>query len=327
MIMTTPGILAALSTGPRRNAQRAAEGRRIREARGRATIERSVTRSTMNKLRTKADGVRREAAERDALSPLYPQTSAGVRKSTEEFGRLADDMVLARAHGAAAQVAYESAELEHAWFRRKVAKEDAGGRAVVAELAHGLRDVVAPGYTVTRQWRREPGEPMEVIDSYTVSKSRARSLIAAWLKSPNGWVLRDTDDRLFAATPTTVLEMVPSTMAPPHAEGDVLRAALEAYGFPVYDDGEGGFTWLAVPLDPSMAEGDVYQGTHLRINSGEQVDRVASLHDDVWSTSVYDAEGDYVTTLDPAPAGSSVAEDSAFCAALVAAYAALVSPK
>ncbi|MFI9052481.1 hypothetical protein [Streptomyces sp. NPDC053427] len=325
--MTSPGVLAALPTRLRRDAQRKAEKRRIREALDFATLERTATRTTMNKLRTKADGVRREAAERDELSALYPQTSAEVQKDTEEFRRLADTMAAAGAHGAAAEVAYESAGLERAWFRRKAAKEDAGGRAVVAELATGVRDVVAPGYAVTHLWRREPGKPMELIDTHMVSKSRARSLIAAWFKSENGWVLRDTDDRLFVATPTTVLELVPTDMAPPHTEGDVLRAALESYGFPAYDDSEGGFTWLAVPLDPSTGEDDVYRGAHLRISAGEQADRVASLHDEVWGASVYDADGDYVTTLDGAPAGSSLAEDSAFCASLVAAYARLVSPK
>ncbi|WP_433860248.1 hypothetical protein [Streptomyces kronopolitis] len=324
--MTSPGVLAALPTRLRREAQRKAEQRRIRDARRLATIERAATRMTMNKLRTKADGVRREAAEQDTLSPLYPPT-AKVRKDREEFSRLADAMAVASAHGAAAQVAYESAELEHAWFRRKAAKEDAGGSAIAAELAHGLRDVVAPGYAVTQLWRREPGKPMEVIDTHLVSRSRARSLISAWFRSSDGWVLRDSDDRLFVATPTMVLELVPTDMAPPQTEADVLRAALESYGFPAFDDSEGGFTCLAVPLDPSTAEIDVYRGTHLRISSGEHADRVASLHDEVWGASVYGADGDYVTTLDAAPAGSTVAEDSAFCAGRVAAYAALVTPK
>ncbi|MGW7089997.1 hypothetical protein ACWGH2_41810 [Streptomyces sp. NPDC054871] len=325
--MSSPGVLAALSTRPRRDAQRAAEKRRISEARHVAHNERAATRAALNKLRTKAEGLRHEAAERAELSGLYPRSSVEAHQDAEEARSLAQAMTVARAHGAAAQVAYESAELEDAWFRRKAATEDAGGHAIVAELAHGLRDVVAPGYAVTQLWWRDPGKPMELIETRMVSKRRARSLIVAWFKSPNGWVLRDVDDRLYVATPTMVLELVPTDMAPPHTEGDVLRAALEVYGFAAYDDTEGGHTWLAVPLDPSATEEAPYCGTHLRISSGEHADRVASLHDDVWSASVYDDDGEYVTTLDVAPNGSSVAEDSLFCAAAVAAYAALLSPK
>ncbi|MFD3815217.1 hypothetical protein ACFWRZ_09125 [Streptomyces rubiginosohelvolus] len=316
--MSTPGVLATLTTKPRRDAQRAAEKRRLADLRAWTSSELATARATLNTLRTKADGVRREGAERRALRSLYPQTIPIL--PTEDSG-LADALALASAHGAAARVAHESAELEYAGLRRRTAKENAGGRAA-AELAHGRRDVVAPGYVVAQLWQDGTGSSMDPYDTWTVSKTRARSLIGAWMKAPNGWVLRDTDDRLFVATPTMVLELVPTDTAAPHTEGDALIAALAEYNLPALLDTEGGFTWIAVPLNPEHSVDDAYTGPHVRISSGERADRTASRHDEVWGASVYGANAEYVDTLDPAPAGSSLAEDSALCASRIAAYAA-----
>ncbi|MFD7764112.1 hypothetical protein [Streptomyces microflavus] len=317
--MSSPSELATMATKPRRDAQRAAEKQRLIDLRTRISAELATTRATVNTLRSKADSEQREAAEQRALRMLYPQTSP--LPPSEVSADLAEAIALASAHGAAARAAYESAELEYAWFRRHTATQRAGRKPGAAEMAHGRRDVVAPGYVVSQLRRRGADSPMAAIDTWTVSKTRARSLIGAWMRSETGWVLRDDDERLFVATPKMVLEFLPTDVAPPHTEGDVLRAALESYAFPSFLDHEGGCTWIVVPLDPQRSVDDAYQGAHVRISSGERADRVASQHDEVWGASVYDADAGYVTTLDPAPAGSSLAEDSAICASRIATYA------
>lgn len=103
-------------------------------------------------------------------------------------------------------------------------------------------------------------------------------------------------------------------------EADTLRAALRALGFSVYEDGDGGFTWLVVPLAKDTAEEDMHSGLHFRIASGERADRPAAEHEEPWTAHVYDGNGNYVDLL-RAPAGLSLAEESALCARAVNDYA------
>ncbi|MFV8133172.1 hypothetical protein [Streptomyces syringium] len=103
-------------------------------------------------------------------------------------------------------------------------------------------------------------------------------------------------------------------------EADILRAELSRHGYPAYDGGEGGFTWLVVPIDPSIPEEDVYLTPHFRISSGEHAHRPVPEHDEPWGASLYDGHGEYVETLKAAPEGTAVHEDSAHCARTIAAY-------
>jgi hypothetical protein len=193
-----------------------------------------------------------------------------------------------------------------------------------AEPVRDLRNLdqlmSAPGYKVLRSRPKVPtadgawfaDEPL------TLNQARARRLVEAWVGPMDAFLLRAPDDRLYVVTDRVHTELIPTTIEPPHTEGDVLRAALHVYGLPAYEDGESGVTWLAVPQDPATAERDVYKGPHFRISCGEHTDRVASAHDDAWGASLYDADGEYVETLDASPPGSTLAEDSAHCARAVA---------
>ncbi|MFD0352974.1 hypothetical protein ACFVHW_04380 [Streptomyces sp. NPDC127110] len=125
----------------------------------------------------------------------------------------------------------------------------------------------------------------------------------------------------------TRLELEPTDIAPPATEGEALRAALAVYGFPAYDDDEGGFTWLVVPAAADTPEDEAYAGLHFRIASGEHAERPASGHDQPWGASLYDDEGEYVTTLNSAPAGTTLAEDCAHIARAIANYSTTAKPR
>ncbi|WP_141747660.1 hypothetical protein [Streptomyces nanshensis] len=173
---------------------------------------------------------------------------------------------------------------------------------------------------------RGPATPWKKCDPITVPRPRARSIVSAWTRERQAHALQDRDGRLFLALPAVQLELAPCKVAPP-TEGKALRAALAAgYGFPAYDDGEGGFSWLAVPLDPNRSWTGTYEALHFRVSSGERADRPASEHPAVWGASLYDAEADYVTTLASAPEGSTLAEDCAHVARAIAQYARAVHP-
>lgn len=75
------------------------------------------------------------------------------------------------------------------------------------------------------------------------------------------------------------------------------------------------------PLDPDATAADTYAGLHFRIASGEVCDRPASAHDEPRGLSVYDAGGNFVTILGPAPGGATLAQGCAHAARSVAQYA------
>ncbi|MGW0562847.1 hypothetical protein ACWDZ4_20065 [Streptomyces sp. NPDC003016] len=294
-----------------------------------ATTQRDAARKALNTLRGKIEHGRRQAAERSALLPLYPpsvQAAGEAERAAEGLKELQVCVAYATAVGAAAQVAHESAELELAWFERIGNKP--GGLSPHGEAAL-LRGSVktaatAPGYELAQlhpEWRARGG-PWQETDRRVISQSRARSLLAAWMGHWEAWVLHDVIGRLFVATPNMRLELTPTDLKPTPTEGDALSAALGAYCYPAYADGEGGFTWIVVPLDPSTPERDTYKGLHFRISSGEHADRPASGHDETWGASLYDGNGEYIDTLDTAPASLTLAQDSAHCAQAIAEYAA-----
>ncbi|MFD0386490.1 hypothetical protein ACFQ2B_40555 [Streptomyces stramineus] len=103
-------------------------------------------------------------------------------------------------------------------------------------------------------------------------------------------------------------------------EADVLRGALSTYGISAYDGGEGGATYLVVPFNPHADEDSARLEPHFLVSSGEDAHRLMAGHDEPWSASLYDGNGDYVDTLDTAPGGLTLVEDSAHCARAIAVY-------
>ncbi|MER7761566.1 hypothetical protein [Streptomyces sp. NPDC097619] len=207
--------------------------------------------------------------------------------------------------------------------RNTVLPEATGPDACRAEvLRHGASAVNAPWYTVTvlRCWWKS-GTPWRRNDYGIVHRSRARSILAAWAGQPGTHLLRDGHGRFYVARSSVCLELEPTDIAPPATEGEALRAALAVHGFPAYDDGDRGFTWLVVPVDPGASEDEAHGGLHFRISSGEHADRPAHAHDEPWGASLYD-HAEYVTTLDAAPAGATLAEDCAHIAGAIASYSA-----
>ncbi|MFI1312903.1 hypothetical protein ACH4TS_22575 [Streptomyces albidoflavus] len=105
-------------------------------------------------------------------------------------------------------------------------------------------------------------------------------------------------------------------------EADVMSAALRAHGYPAYLYEDGGFTALAVPLNPTVREGDVPDHPHVLIASGERADRLIAEHDEPWSASLFKGGHAFVDVLFAGDPAHSISEDARRCAAAVVDYAA-----
>lgn len=329
--MTTPDFLAHLPTAPRRHAQEIWLRTRLTETANLANSQRADSGAALGRLNNELDRLTTEAQRLESRSLLYPHDAEREQRRVEVTARLAElerEQPYAAALHAAATVDYMSATLEMAWLDRRHSTEVRPGNASADVVWRRPADVAtAPGYTVTvLRPGRKPGDPWRETDAGTVRGSRVRRILSAWAQNPQAYVLRDRHGRLYVAHPDRRLTLEPADLAPPSTEGDALRAALAAYGFPAADDGEGGHTWLVVPVDPCTPAADAYGGLHFRISSGEDADRPASEHDEPWGASLYDANGEYKTTLDAAPEGSTLAEDCAHIARAIAEYA-LTAPR
>lgn len=328
--MTTPGILAHLPTSARRRALDTIERSRLNRAVSAARGERAAA---GEERRTLTDALHKKHVEEQKLRsrlPLYPQSTKDDQYLVELGVQVVEserELSYAVARHEAAKIVMQSAELELAWLDRPQPGSTGPDRrpgALVIPLWHHAETeaaVTSPGYTVTVFSSGGAGVPWRAGEPVGVRRSQARDILFAWARR-GAHILRDCYGRLFVALPELLLELVPTDLAPPHTEGDVLRAALAAYGFPAYDDGEGGVTWLAVPLDPDSSEADTYRGLHFRIASGGRADRPASAHDEPWNVSLYDADGDHIATFDAALPGSPLAGDCAHTARTITAYAA-----
>ncbi|MGW0757082.1 hypothetical protein ACWD1Y_11440 [Streptomyces sp. NPDC002814] len=330
--MTTPDYLAHLTTAARSQALRMLEGTRLNDAIKAAHDERRSARNAVHLLNQAIDRARTQADKLNADSLLYPPS----QEADDERARLAEERAqLAREHqyasalSVAADLAHQSLRLERAWRDRPNPRTN--GSALPATLLlpfHG-RVVNASGYSVVVLHPDPHSSALLWREMHhgTVNRSRARSMLTKWSERDQTYVLRDPHGRLYVAAPGVRLELTPTDIAPPYTEGDALRAALAAYGLPAYDDGEGGHTWLVVPLDRNASEDEMYEGPHFRINSSEHVDRPASQHDERWSASFFDGadeDGEYIDTLDPSPVGSTLAEDCAYIARAIADFKPLV---
>ncbi|WP_086809713.1 hypothetical protein [Streptomyces reticuliscabiei] len=316
--MTTPGRLAQKA---RTQTQRI----RLDEAAGATSAEVRNAQLRVQQVDQALDRNRAQQDKQAKYSACYPPAEG----KEDERAELAEARVgLEREHQyasallAAAFIAHESVTRERAWLDRPAI--GTGEPMPVALLFPFAKKIVdAPGYTIT-VLKPKPDSPDPIWrETYhgTVSRTRARSILTAWSRQQQTYVLRDAHGRLYVAAPGLRIELVPTDIALPHSKGDALRAALAVYGFTAYDGGEGEFTSLAVSLTQEASEEETYEGPHFLISSGEHADRPASQHDDVWGASLYDEQGEYVTTLDGAPAGSTLAEDCAHIAGAVAEVA------
>ncbi|KIF00916.1 hypothetical protein PL81_38500 [Streptomyces sp. RSD-27] len=316
--MSTPSILAQLDTAPRRQAQRA----QLIAAAETAEHQHAEARTALHELNHHLDRVRTRAQKSDRYIALYPYSSERQQERADigqELAVLEPAQRHAAALAAATNVVRESARLELAWFDRPRASSPDASRAEVIQYHDAA--VPASSYSVTRLWAgiRKPGEPWQSYDPDVVRRSRARSILAAWSKDPHNHLLRDAEGRLYVASASTRLELVPNDIAPPATEGEALRAALAVYGYPTYDFEDHGLTSVIVPGVPSASEYHACDGLYFQISSGEDARRPASAHDEPWSASVFN-RGEYVDTLDVAPDGSTLAEDCAHIARAIANY-------
>lgn len=219
----------------------------------------------------------------------------------------------ALARMAAAHVLHHSVQMELNWIRHHE-RVDGQPRPTTGHRVEDLTNEVltAPGYTVnTFRAGVCSGRPR---GSETVRRARARSMLRAWSRHQGATIHRDDDGRLFVDTDWQRQEFVPTALAPPHTEGDVLRAALKTYGLPAYDEGESGVSWLVVPLGPNVDEKNSDRGLHYRVASGgEHADRPASQHGAQWTAGLYDGFH-FVNDLPMAPGAYDFPQDCAFTA-------------
>ncbi|MBV1940806.1 hypothetical protein KUF83_30185 [Streptomyces sp. BV286] len=312
--MTSPGFLANMRTAVQREAERS----RLEAARRTADQQLTTARHRLRDANNALDRARAHLSKSDKYLALYPpgtERQEDREHQAQQLPKLVRRSGYAAALAAAAAVVSESAHLELAWQDRPVRKEP--GAALADVVGDRLDTVVnAPGYRVTVHPQGD------VLWSKTerglVRRSRARSIVSAWFTNPHARVLQDVEGRLFIVQLLSVIELVPTDIAPPRTEADALRAALATYGFPAVQDGEGGMTWLSAPLNPLTPEDDVHSGLHYRVNAGEQVDRVASAHAERFSVALYDEESDYVDSFYGSRDGMALAEACAHTARAIA---------
>ncbi|MCT9075264.1 hypothetical protein [Streptomyces fulvoviolaceus] len=108
---------------------------------------------------------------------------------------------------------------------------------------------------------------------------------------------------------------------PAPTEGDVLHAALGAYGVPSSPMWECGITYRVIPLDTTANGEDVHTGPRLFVQSGESADRPIDAHEEPWTVTLHNADGEQIRTLyngSHVPGG--IAEESADCAKFAASW-------
>ncbi|MFB8025917.1 MULTISPECIES: hypothetical protein [unclassified Streptomyces] len=327
--MSSPAHLASMDTRRRVAEQRTVHRTQLVGTLETVTTQRETAHRALRELNNAFDNALVQMEKEQSYGRLYPpspERAATIAQATATVEQLGRDRMYGAALFAAAETVRDSARLELAWWERETRKpEGADGQLYAVPVWHLSKDSVsAPGYRVTvlQPDRRATRGLWRETSNRTVRRSRARSLIADWIRVADAYVLRDPDGRLYVATPSIRLELIPTDIAPPPTEGDVLRAALGAYGFNAYEDSEGGIEWLAVPLDPTTPSDDPYRGAHFRISSEERTERLVSAHIETWGASAFTADGEHEMTLDGSPAGVTLAEDSARLARSIASYVA-----
>ncbi|WP_306967379.1 hypothetical protein [Streptomyces afghaniensis] len=154
----------------------------------------------------------------------------------------------------------------------------------------------------------------------SLSADRVEFILGKWQKVPHARILLDASCTYTVALSGSYIELRPVDEPAP-TEGDVLNAALGAYNLPSYPMWECGITYRVIPLDIAATGEDVHTGPRLFVKSDESADRPISVHDEPWTVTLHNADGDLIDTLysgSPVPGG--IAEESADCAKFTASW-------
>ena len=160
----------------------------------------------------------------------------------------------------------------------------------------------------------------EIVHPASLSADRVEFVLGQWRKVPYARILLDASCTYTVALPGSYIELRPVDEPAP-TEGDVLHAALGAYGVPSYPMWECGITYRVIPLDIAATGEDVHTGPRMFVKSDESADRPVDAHDEPWTITLHDADGDMIDTLysgSHVPGG--VAEESADCAKFAASW-------
>ncbi|MBC9731418.1 hypothetical protein [Streptomyces sp. TRM68367] len=153
-----------------------------------------------------------------------------------------------------------------------------------------------------------------------LSADRVEFVLGLWQKVPSARILLDASCTYTVALPGSYIELRPVDEPAP-TEGDVLHAALGAYGLPSSPMWECGITYRVIPLDTTATSQDVHTGPRLFVQSGESADRPIDAHEEPWTITLHNADGDQIRTLySGSHVPGNIAEESADCAKFAASW-------
>ncbi|MEU9925058.1 hypothetical protein AB0H51_27885 [Streptomyces griseoluteus] len=324
--MINPGNFANMSTSAAAKAQRPrleAQLATLTARLGKAADETVVAQHLFNRVRAKfrnADQQVREHRELLPMLPADPRRDERIAEEAEAVEALQSELRYARAYLAAAKAAEEGWTLEADWCRQHIANLSRRSGTGRPEPVTGAPEtfVVATSYAATL--RRDGKE----VSTRTLTTRKAVGLVDAWQRAQDARVLRDAAGCLSIESPGGVIELKPNTLQIAPNEGAVMAAALKAYGWSSFEDGDG-CSYLALPVDPATPAGEVYGGPYMTIQSGEAADRPVSAHDEPWVLRLVRPGGESGTALYTGNPALTLAEDSAACARAVAEYAARIA--
>lgn len=256
--------------------------------------------------------------------PASGPRTKGINDSAAFMRRMKSAKRFAKAMVAASAVALHAAEL--ALLEATVAAAAAaaplptGERAELATTPVCRTALTASRFTaVTRRWDWRATGGWITAEPETWTREYATNIVLHWVKALGAWVLADATGALFIATADRVIELAPIREAAP-TEGDVLEAALNAYGLISHADGMGGKTCRVMPVDHRAPDEETYRRPHLLIYAGERADRPVREYAEPWSVHLHDENGEYVDQVYVAAKGLECVEASAACAKAIATW-------
>lgn len=103
-------------------------------------------------------------------------------------------------------------------------------------------------------------------------------------------------------------------------EGDMLRAALTAFGIPSFLAEDRGVSYVLVAVDRTADEDAAHTQPRVLLHSGEDAARPADQHDEPWTASLYAADGEYINELFTARPGLPLTDECATTALSLACW-------